>query len=258
MFIKPLSIYIIKIYQYEKMKPKNVNRPIQRIAFCDFDGTLSKGYISMDFLDYVYAQKVYSKQSYEEQIRLYSRVKNKEISYERWCDKWGEVWAAGLKNQPYNLINKHAQEFFQQFKQNIYDSSYQLIKELKKAGYYVIAASVGAYEVVSLAASALGMDECFATKLEFKDGVCTGNLATNIHVPGGKEKALDKIVKEKNVSFENCMALGDSASDMEMFELVKTPIALNPTPELLGIIKQKKIPYLNHKNVLKGIKKFLQ
>lgn len=239
------------------MKQKKTKDSIKKIAFCDFDGTLSKGYISMEFLDYVHAQRIYLEQCYEKQMGLYSQVKNKEISYDYWCDKWGELWAEGLKNQTYSMINKHAQDFFQQYKGNIYASSYQLIKNLKEAGYYVITASVGAYEVVSIAASALGMDECYATKLEFKDAICTGRLATNIHVPGGKEKALNRIIKEKNVTFENCIALGDSASDMEMFNLVKRPIALNPTLELFKIVKQKEIPYFTHENVLEGIKKFL-
>ncbi len=239
------------------MKLKKTKGSIKKIAFCDFDGTLSKGYISMEFLDYVHAQKIYSEQCYEKQMDLYSQVKNKKIGYDYWCDKWGELWAAGLKGQTYDLINKHAQDFFQQFKGNIYASSYQLIKNLKEAGYYVIMASVGAYEVVNIAASTLGMDECYATKLEFKDAICTGKLTTNIHIPGGKEKALNKIIKEKNVPFENCMALGDSASDMEMFELVKTPIALNPTPELFNLVKQKEIPCFTHENILEGIKNFL-
>lgn len=239
------------------MKSKDTDKNIQKIAFCDFDGTLSKGYISMDFLNYVYAQRIYSDQCYEEQMKLYSQAKNKEINYEYWCHKWGELWAAGLRNQAYTIINKHAQEFFEQFKGNIYKSSYLLIKTLKEAGYYVITASVGAYEPINLAASALGMEECYATKLEFEEGICTGRLATDIHIPGGKKKALNRIVKEKHVSFKNCMALGDSASDMEMFDLVKKSIALNPTQELSKLAKQKGIPCFTHENVLEGIKRFL-
>jgi len=236
------------------MKIKNITK----IAFCDFDGTLSKGFISMEFLDYVYKKGVYSKQNYENQMDLYTKAKDKKLSYELWCKRWGEEWAAGLKNQTYNAIEEQAKEFFKQFKSNIYDSSYSLIKNLKEADYYIITISVGAYDVVNLAASALEMDECYATRLKFKDMVCTGKLATSIHIPGGKEKAIKKIAKEKNVPFENCIALGDSASDMEMFELVKKPIALNPTPELLKLAKQKKIPYFNHENVLKGIRDTLK
>lgn len=230
---------------------------ITKIAFCDFDGTLSKGFISMEFLDYVYKNKVYSKQNYKNQMDLYTQAQAKKISYEYWCKRWGEEWAAGLKNQTYSIIEKQAKEFFKQFKANIYNSSYPLMKSLKEAGYYIITVSVGAYDVVNLAASELKMNECYATKLEFKDETCTGKLITDIHIPGGKEKAIKKIIKEKNIPFKNCIALGDSASDMEMFELVKKPIALNPTPELLKIAQQKKIPYFNHENVLEGIKEYL-
>jgi len=231
---------------------------IAKIAFCDFDGTLSKGFISMEFLEYVYKNRAYSKQNYKNQMDLYTQAKDKKISYEYWCKRWGEEWAAGLKNQTYNAIWEQAKEFFKQFKSNIYNSSYQLIKNLKEADYYIITISVGAYDVVNLAASALGMDECYATKLKFKNNICIGKLATNIHIPGGKEKAIKRIAKEKDVLFENCIALGDSASDMEMFSLVKKPIALNPTPELLKLAQQKKMPYFSHENVLKGIKNVLK
>ncbi len=66
------------------MKPKKMKSSVKKIAFCNFDGTLSKGYISMGFLDYVYNQKTYSEQYYKKQMDLYSQVKNKEISYDYW------------------------------------------------------------------------------------------------------------------------------------------------------------------------------
>jgi len=230
---------------------------MKKIAFCDFDGTLSKGFISMDFLDYAHGRKLYLQQSYDEQMKIFSQMKKKEMSYGAWCKRWGEVWAEGLEGQHESLISRHAREFFQQFRKNIYPSSYPLVKELKKSGYIVIAVSLGSYDVVSLAAEELGMDECYATRLEFKDGICTGKLATGIHMPGGKEIALKAIAKEKDVPFSSCIAIGDSASDMEMLSLAGVAIALNPTPDLLKAAKQKGIPFFTHENVLEGIKNFL-
>lgn len=203
---------------------------IRNLAVFDFDGTLSKGFISMAFLDYIVAKKGYSRKEYDEQMRLVEELKNEHISYDNWCEKWGEVWGAGLKGQARNKIRDCAKEFFETFRSNIYSQSHELINCLQWKGYEIMFLSVGAREVIDLAAAELGAKNVFGTKLEFKSGVYTGKVLTGFHKSSGKEKFLSEFLRREK--YDDTIGFGDSDSDIGFMKLLGKQVALNPSPKL--------------------------
>lgn len=231
---------------------------MKKTAFCDFDGTLCKKgtYISMDFMDHLYHANMYSNQSYVDQMKYYSQVKNGELDYEKWCELWGIEWAKGLKGNESRLMDLEARDFFHEFKKHIYPSSYFLTGYLAGKGYENMIVSVGAHEVVKLAAKKLGMSKAYSTKCEIKNGIYTGKLRTNIHLPGGKRKKILRIAREKGIDLKKCIAVGDSFSDIEMLELVGLPVAMNPSNDLLEYAKEHKWNIFQH-NTIDGIEKLL-
>ncbi|MBU4456618.1 MAG: HAD hydrolase family protein, partial [Nanoarchaeota archaeon] len=74
---------------------------------------------------------------------------------------------------------------------------------------------------------------------------------------GGKRKKIKNISDTKKIPLENCIAMGDSISDIEMLELVGIPIVLNPSLDLFDFTKEKKWTIFKHNNILEEIKKLL-
>lgn len=228
-----------------------------RLAVFDFDGTLSRDYISMNFLDYIFERGLYSKKSYDEQMNLLARLKKAEITYDNWCEKWAEVWALGLKGQNAEEVRKCALDFFETFKKNIYPTSYEIIKHFKSEDYKVIFLSIGAVEVISLAARELGVDEVYGTELEIKKGVYTGKILTDFHRENGKEKFLREFLKGK--SYDESVGFGDSDSDVGFMALLKKQIALNPSPKMEDSCNKNgwHVFRLNERGVVDKIKKII-
>lgn len=194
----------------------------------DFDGTLSKGYISMDFMDYLYLNKLYDKASYEKQQLAIKDYHEKKITYDAWCDVWGIFWAEGMAGQNTTVITEAAGDFFKSFKKNIYSSSYDIISHLKK-NHDILCLSVGASEVISLAANDLGIENSVSTRLDIapaSSGKYTGGILTNLHMPGGKEKFL------RELGFKVYIGLGDSGGDKGFLEMAEVPILLNPSADM--------------------------
>jgi len=224
-----------------------------KIAFFDFDGTLSRDYISLDFLDFLLKAKAYPPVLYRQQRNMLKANQKGLLSYGDWCAKWGSVWAEGLAGSQVLKIEKLAKELFKKFKKRIYFSSYELIKVLKKKGYYTLLIGAGAFEVVNLAAKDLGIDEVQATKILVKNGVYTDKLITNFHQPQGKRKFMEGIVKSKKYDLARSVAFGDSIHDLGMLEKVEFPVALNPSKELLTLAQSKGWPLANYNNVISEI-----
>ena len=212
---------------------------MKKIAIFDFDGTLSKGYISMKFLEYLHKKNTFSVAEYKNQIKMLREVKSGKLSYEDWCLEWGISWANGLKGQKKETINQYAKEFFKKFKRNIYPASYKIINLLKKRGYYTICLSVGAGEVISLACNGLGIDEEISTRLEIKNGKYAGKILTKVHIPGEKRGEVMRILKRKNLDKRASYGFGDSESDICFLELVENPFLLNASDKIKNIGKER-------------------
>jgi HAD superfamily phosphoserine phosphatase-like hydrolase len=212
-------------------------QPKKRLAVFDFDGTLSKGYSAIEFMNYLVGKKSYPQKNHAEQMDLMDQHRQGKLSYADWCLKWGETWAAGLKGQNFNDISEHAQTFFQGFKKNIYPESYGIVRLLKDDDYHVACLSLGAIEIIALAAENLGMDEAYGTATSVDDGIYTGKILTNLHSPGGKEAMMKKLLADYLP--DRSIGMGDSDSDIEFMGLARIPVAANPSEKLRQYAKRK-------------------
>ena len=234
--------------------PTKMTDNTKKGVFSDFDGTLSGGYASMEFLDYLFSRDMYSKEKYLKQMELVQGYKNKKVTYDGWIQGWAELWAQGLHGQKEEIIDQAAKDFFKGFEKNIYGSSFEMMKHLKLNNFQLVLVSVGAYEVAALACSNLNMDYTIATKCEKKNGIYTGKLSTNLHFPTGKADAIIKYAKDNGISLSKSYAMGDSIHDASMLEIVGKPITLNASPDLKLVAENKNWPMADYNNVLEYIK----
>lgn len=224
---------------------------IKGYLFSDFDGTLSKGLSSMEFMEFLRVHNLHSREAYEKQLELLKNYKKNTLSYNDWLPLWAHFWAKGIMGQKEKEIFDAAKEFYECFRHNIYSSSYKVMRILKDKGYHLTLISVGAYEVIELASKDLGMDDVIATELEIKNGLYTGKIKTKLHSPKGKAETLDK---RHISSFKEFIAMGDSAHDVSMLEKATHPVALNPTEELRQVAQERGWQICTYRNIVNYIK----
>lgn len=200
--------------------------PQRPYALYDLDGTLSQGFISLAFMDYIHDRGLYADDDYQHQQDILAQYKAKTLSYDNWVTEWGTTWAHGLKGQQETEVRAAAKEFFETYKPNLYPQSRYLVTALKEHGYDNLMISAGVYEVVDLARQELGLDGTLATRAHVEHGVYTGALDTNLHVHTGKAEAIGKLGGHPTFAF------GDSSGDIGMLSLADVPVALNPNEDL--------------------------
>jgi HAD superfamily phosphoserine phosphatase-like hydrolase len=133
--------------------------------------------------------------------------------------------------------------------ENIYVYTHQLLRQLQDDGYFTIAISGSQEELVEPFAKRNNFDAWVGAKWERSDEYFTGNV-TKTHT--GKDKIIEALVDEYNLTFTGSYAVGDSNGDSGMLEIVENPVAFNPTKELLDkaidngwkiVIERKNISY---------------
>lgn len=220
----------------------------------DYDGTLGKGYISMEFLDYLCEQKIFPEKEYQIQMEIQDHYKKKLITYDYWVEAWGASWARAFNGIEETTITNAAKKFYESSSDHLYQEAKDIVKFFKDKNCFVYLISAGAYEVVKLAAEELEVDDCIATKSEIKLGVYTGKLISSVHTEKGKGEALGSIIRERGS--RPAFVFGDSTGDISMLKYAKNPIALNPNQKLTEYAKEQEWITLKIENALSFLKNF--
>lgn len=120
----------------------------------------------------------------------------------------------------------------EEYKDQTYTYTRDLIKKLQKDGYLLLAISGSQKELVEKIAKHYEFDDFIATEYRRKAGKFSGEVTVASH---DKKAALNSLVQKHNLSFEDSYAVGDSKSDGAMLEMVEHPIAFNPDQNLYKI-----------------------
>ena len=105
----------------------------------------------------------------------------------------------------------------------------EAIKALKDDGCEIAVIS-GSFDLIAdPLKEKLNLDYLFTNSLGEKDGKLTGEVNGPL-VKGTKADVLNGILKDNDISVDECVAVGDGANDISMMELAKFGIAFNAKP----------------------------
>ncbi|MEX2007065.1 MAG: HAD family phosphatase [Candidatus Saccharimonadales bacterium] len=175
----------------------------------------------------------------------YQAVRDARMSWKRRTDtdsfKTYEQHLVGFYNQLLeNLSVSHfteaADAVFDEYKDQVYVYSRDLIRQLKKKNYLLIALSGSQSEIVEKIANYYGFDDYIGTTYERSGKYFTGTMILHL---GKKDEVLKKLIKRHQATSSKSIGIGDSASDISMLEAVEQPIAFNPEMKLFEHAKRR-------------------
>ncbi len=144
------------------------------------------------------------------------------ISYEDWLLLDAALW----KGTPLSTIQSL-------FRENPYlPGAVETVKALKERGVKLALVSTGIQIHAEMVAEELGFDRALANEVLVRNGVISGEV--RVQIPeGGKGAAVERLLESFGVSPQECLAVGDTRSDADMFQRVGVSIAVTPNHEWL-------------------------
>ena len=139
----------------------------------------------------------------------------------------------GVDEADYNAI---VQDVYDEYKDQTFTYTRDLIRDLKARGYTLLAISGSQHEIIDKLATHHGFDVAVGATLEQIDGKYSGAISTPIF---DKAAVLKQLIAEHGLTTEGSYAVGDSKSDAPMLEMVQNPIAFNPDRAFFEIAKQR-------------------
>lgn len=181
-----------------------------RLAFFDLDGTLKSAHSTYDYL--------HQHLGFSAECAAYSSAFYRgEIDYVEWLRRDIALWkgvpaariTALLRDNPY------------------LPGAAELVGRLVAAGVVTILITSGPDLHARMVVEELGMARYEANRLCVEDGVLTGGCETLVP-EGAKGSIARRYLAEYGAAPQDCLALGDGTSDVDMFACVGISVAIAP------------------------------
>lgn len=217
---------------------KQIRTSHRPFAVFDIDGTLIRWQLYHAIADELAKQGLVDSKTYAaiRDARMLWKQRTHEESFKDYERRLVEAYQQVLRKLAVEQFEQAATAVFEEYKNQVYTYTRDLIGDLKAKGYLLFAISGSQTEIVEKVSRHYGFDDYVGTTYERQGSRFTGNATVHL---GGKHIILKQLITKHKASLEGSIAVGDAASDISMLEAVEQPIAFNPEKKLFGYAKQK-------------------
>lgn len=197
-------------------------------AVFDIDGTIIRWQLYHAIGDALAKKGIIDQGAFRQvqEARMNWKRRSSEDQFRTYELELVKAFDAALNGLEVKLLSDVADQVFDEYKEQVYTYSRDLIAQLKKKDYLLFAISGSPAIIVSKLAKYYGFDDFAATEYPAKDGRYLGTKALSL---GKKPELLQQLIQKHHADSVGSIGVGDSEADIGMLELVEQPIALNPT-----------------------------
>lgn len=212
----------------------------QRVAIFDVDGTIFRSSLLIQVVDRLIKNGAFSKEVREVYEREYERWLNREGDYQEYIDAVVRAFVGHLKGVHYGALADAAQEVVDEQWKRTYRYTRDILKDLKKRGYFLLAVSHSPKTVLDKFCPRLGFDKTYGIIYEIGPQDCFTGEVVDPHLILNKAAIVHRAVEKENLTLAHSIGVGDTESDIPFLELVAKPICFNPNMKLYKTAKRLK------------------
>lgn len=203
----------------------------QPFAVFDIDGTLIRWQLYHAIADALVRLGFMDKETFEvvRQARMDWKRRIHQDSFKDYEMRLVQVYEQVLTSLSVDRFEDAIQAVFDEYKDQAYTYTRDLIESLKKKGYLLFAISNSQTEIVKKITKYYNFNDFVGAEYERKNGKFTGKVTVHL---SDKDQVLRNLVKKHGCSWKGSLAIGDGASDIPMLKIVESPIAFNPEKKL--------------------------
>lgn len=211
----------------------------ERVAIFDIDGTVFRSSLLIKLVDAFIEKGMFPKRAAERYARAYARWVDRKDSYDNYIHGVIEAFQVYVKGMHYKDFVHVAKEVVQRERNKVYRFTRDLVKDLHKKGYYLLAISHSPKMVIEPFGKYLGFDKVYGMMYESdKSGRLTGKIMHE-EIVFDKAKVLLRAVEKEHLTLKNSVGVGDTETDIAFLRLVEKPICFNPNSKLYVYAKRK-------------------
>ncbi|MFZ1987488.1 MAG: HAD-IB family hydrolase [Minisyncoccia bacterium] len=209
------------------------------VAVFDIDGTLFRSSLLLELVERLIEKGIFplsAREAFEDE-RL--RWLDRKGDYQTYVKKVVDMFGSQIKGIPYGDVADAAGEIIEEKKDRVYRYTRDLVADLKKKGYFLLAVSHSPKFIVDGFGYEAGFDKVYG--YFYTTGASnqfTGEVEDE-EIISNKAAVLQRAIRKEGFTLEGSVGVGDTESDIPMLEAVETAIAFNPNQKLYTHAKRR-------------------
>ncbi|HRY36282.1 MAG TPA: HAD-IB family hydrolase [Candidatus Magasanikbacteria bacterium] len=204
----------------------------RRVAIFDIDGTIFRSSLLIEVTEELIEQGIFPTKVRNIYMKPYKNWSNRRDTYEKYIDSVVVAFMKNIKGVDYKAFAKVANKVINAKKDRVYRYTRDLVYELKKKGFFLLAISQSPKELVQNFGYKMGFDKVYGRDYEVgKNGKLTGKVLF-LDLIEDKANVLKRAVERNNLTLRGSYGVGDSEGDITLLQMVENPICFNPNNKL--------------------------
>lgn len=209
-----------------------------KLAIFDIDGTIFRSSLLIEMVEALVVKGLFSEKTKSVYAKAYKNWSNRQGSYEDYISAVVVAFEKNIKGVSNDAFIKIAKQVVDDNKDRVYRYTRDLIKDLKKKNYYLLAISHSPKVIVQSFCQELGFDKVYGRDYEVdKNNRYTGKTL-HLDLISDKAKMLRHALEKENLTLVGSIGVGDSDGDITLLKMVETPICFNPNSKLYAKAKR--------------------
>lgn len=222
----------------------------QTIAVLDVDGTLFPGALGVELLRELVRVDACDQASAKRVMQVLAEHRRGAIEFTSMATRAYQAFATALAGRETAEVEALARNLWPSLRGRLFEFVPALISSLRARGYTIMLISGSPLEMVRLVADEFDIREAYGTVFSREGGRYTGAVELSSGVPGEKARIFAAATRDRDVDTPLCFAIGDSLTDVALFECLGLPLAFEPEPELSTIALARGWTIATQANVL--------
>ncbi len=212
----------------------------RKVAIFDVDGTIFRSSLLIQVVNRLIEKKVFPASARHVYEREYERWLNREGDYEEYIGAVVKAFVGHLKGVHYSALADTAEEVVDEQWKRVYRYTRDLLKDLKKRGYFLLAVSHSPKTVLDKFCPRLGFNKTYGMIYEIGPTECFTGRVVEEHLILNKAAIVRRAMEKENLALQHSYGVGDTETDVTFLEMVAKPICFNPNAKLYRYAKRMK------------------
>lgn len=209
----------------------------RKVAIFDVDGTIVRSSLFIELVEEMVREGLFPEKTRAAYEKKYRAWLDRKGSYEAYLEAMVGAFMKNLKGVPFREFQRIGEGVAKAQKNRVYRYTRDLIKTLKRRGYFLLAVSQSPKGVLDVFCKGIGFDKIYGRFYEIgPQDRLTGEVA-HLHLIANKGNIVRRAVEKEGLTLEDSYGVGDTEGDIPVLELVEHPICFNPNETLYRYAK---------------------
>lgn len=204
----------------------------RKVAVFDIDGTVFRSSLLVEIVEELIRSGAFprvARKGYEREYRLWL---DRRGSYEKYITAVVNTFHRYLKGVSFSVFREASRNLMRERKDRVYRYTTDLIRDLKRKKYFLLAISHSPKNIVDEFCAHLGFDKVYGRLYTLGPGQRFTGAVDDLHLIENKANIVKRAVEKEGLTLRGSVGVGDTESDLPLLELVETAICFNPNAAL--------------------------